>query len=261
MKQLHKDERGIGHFLLAFLIVAVIAAVGIVGYRVMHKDKTPQEKALSAKQASDQANCMKVYHDKTLCKFAVNYADLANLAYTATDNSVDSEGQTSQITVKSDGKGNTSVSSKTGNQTYDAITIGNTIYVNSNNGGWIKYTSDAPDVTDPTDTLKTDFSSPNTPAAQQIKYKNLGKEKCGQDSCVKYQVMDPKNAGTNYIWVNTSSNRLVRWYSKGADGTNDMAVAYGTVTLTAPAGATDASAAAAAEAQAQMQAAQQANPY
>ncbi len=260
MKNVYKDERGIGHFLLAFLIVAVIAAVGIVGYRVMHKQKTPQEKALSAKQASDQANCMKVYHDKTLCKFAVNYSDLANLAYTATDNSVDSEGQTSQITIKSDGKGNTSVSSKAGNQTYDAITIGNTVYINGNGGGWIKYSSDAPEVTDPTDTLKTDFSTPSTPAAEQIKYKNLGKEKCGADTCVKYQVIDPKSAGTNFLWINTKDNRLVHWYSKGADGTNDMVITYGSVTITAPANATDAAAAAAAEMQAAQAAAAQYAP-
>jgi hypothetical protein len=208
---------------------------------------------------------MKVYHDLTLCKFAVNNADLSNLAYTAVDNSVDSEGQTSQITIKNDGKGNTAIDGKTGNQTYDSITIGNTIYVNGNGSGWVKYTSNAPDVKNPADTLKTDFSSSKTPKAKQIQYKNLGKEKCGQnnkDTCVKYQVLDPKTAGTNYIWINTGTNRLVHWNNKSSDGTNDLTITYGPVTITAPANATSAEDAANAEAQAEMQAAQQAaNQY
>jgi hypothetical protein len=258
MKQLRKDERGIGHFLLAFLIVAALAAIGIVGYRVMHKDKTTADKTAASKSISDQASCMKIYHDKTLCTFAVNNAELSNLSYTAVDNSVDSEGQTSQITIKGDGKGNTSIDSKTGNQTYYAITIGNTIYVNSNNGGWIKYASNAPEVTNPTNKFKADFSTSSTPKDKQIKYKNLGKEKCGNDTCVKYQVLDPTAAGTNYIWINTSTNRLVRWTSKSADGTNDLAITYGSVTVTAPAGATDAGDATSADTQYQMQAAQQA---
>jgi hypothetical protein len=262
MKHLHKDERGIGHFLLAFLIIAVIAAVGIVGYRVMHKAKTPEDKTSKSKSLTDMANCVKFYHDKTLCNFAVNNADLANLAYTAVDNSVDSEGQTGQITIKNDGKGSTEISSKIGYQTYDSITIGNIVYVNGNNSGWIKYASNAPAVTDPTDNLKTDFSKPGTAKDQQIQYKNLGKEKCGKDTCIKYQVIDPKAAGTNYIWISTSTYRLARWNNQTSSGTSDMAISYGPVTITAPAHATDAEAAAAAEAAAQAQAAQQAaNQY
>ena len=242
MKSIRNDERGLGHFLVYFLVVAVIAAIGIVGYRVLHKEDTPTDKTAKARQASDQANCMKVYHDKTLCTFAVNNTELSNLSYTAVDNSADSMGQATKITVKNDGKGNTSVNSDAGNQSYDSVTTGNTIYVNANDTGWIKYTSNAPNtpnVTNPTVTLKLDFSDKDTPKNQRVEYKKQGQEKCGNATCEKYKIENSKAAGTNYIWINTGNNRLMRWTSKSADGTNDVVITYGAVTITPPANATD----------------------
>lgn len=237
-KSLFKDERGLGHAVVVILIVAVIAAVGIVGWRVMQKDntvaKTPAQKTVNTA-------CMKVYNDKNLCNAQTASLNFSKLAYTAVDTATDTQGQTSKFTVSSDGKGATSVTANSGGQSFSTITIGSTTYV-KNGDSWLKYTSNAPATTNPASDLKTTFSDVNTPAAQQIKYKSIGKEKCGNVTCLKYQVIDPAMPGTtNYVWFSTKDYRLMRWYGKDANGTNDFVITYGSVKITAPTPVTDAS--------------------
>ncbi len=252
-KSLYKDERGLGHVVLAVIIVAVIAVVGVVGWRIMQNNKT----AKTPEQKAANSACMKVYNDKRLCDFAAANADLGKVAYTAVDNSTDAQGQTTQITIKSDGKGNISISSKSGNQSYNTITIGNTVYV-QNGASWIKYTSNAPASTNPASDLKASFSDSSTPADKQIKYKSAGTAKCGNATCYKYQVIDPTTAGTTYIWINTSNNRLQRLTTSSSQGTNDFVISYGPVTITAPSPVSSPASALDPAQQAEMQAAQQA---
>jgi hypothetical protein len=228
-KSLRTEERGLSHVLLVLLLVLVLAGVGFAGWRVLHKDKVNQ----SAAQGSSGSSCMDAYHDQTLCNFETAYADFSKLAFTAVDNSTDSMSQTSQITIKIDGKGNSSISSQAGNQTTNSIMIGNTTYV-QNGDSWIKYTAAAPAVSNPAGELKLRFSSPSTPKDKRINYKKLGKEQCGDATCYKYQVSGPVTSGTTYIWINSGNYRLQRMTIKTSDGTDDISVTYGPVTITAP---------------------------
>jgi len=237
---IRKDERGTGHVAVAILAVVIIAAIGFVGWRVMNKNNTAATNtstpAAVVSNATETA-CNKVYNDKNLCKFASSAADFAKLPYTAVDTSVDAQGQTSSVTIQSDGKSNFSMTAGSGATAYSTVEIGSTVYVKSGTSTtWTKYTSNAPAVTNPATTIKPDFSTSTTPAAQQIQYKKLGTEACGKLTCLKYQIIDPASAGTTqYAWFDTTSYRLQRWSSKTSDGsTNDFSITYSAVKISAP---------------------------
>lgn len=260
-KSIYKDERGLGQAVVIILVVAVIAAVGLIGWQVMQKNKTSNPASSSPVAKATDTACLKVYNDKLLCNAAAASVNFDKLAYTAVDTSVDAQGQTSKITISNDGKGNTSMTMAGGAQAFSSITIGSTSYIkNSTDSSWTKYTSNAPAPTNPASDLKTQFSDTSTPADKLIQYKNLGKDKCGNVSCVKYQVIDPATPGTNYVWFSSSDYRLMRWYGKGADGsTNDFVITYAAVKISAPSPVVDANAAASGTpSAADLQAAQQA---
>lgn len=229
-----KDQRGLGHVVVIALTLLVVGVIGFVGYRVTQKDKVNESASISDNSNPILANCMKVYKDNVLCQFAVNNADLDKVAYTAEDTSTDSMGQVTKFTVKNDGKGSISVSSTSGNTTLNSVNIGKTAYVQQNGSPWVKYTTNAPAPTNPTGSLKLDFSTSNTPKDKQVKYKKVGSEKCGNDTCIKYQVTDPLTPGTTFIWVNDDTYQLMRLTNKTSDGSNDFNLTYGPVTIIAP---------------------------
>ena len=256
-KSLYKDEHGLGQVVVIIFVVAVIAAIGFIGWQIMQKNKTSNPASSSPVAKATDTACLKVYNDKTLCNAEAASVNFDKLAYTAIDTSVDAQGQTSKITMSNDGKGDTSMTMEGGSQAFSSIQIGSTSYTKSpGSTSWTKYTS-APTTTNPSKDLKTQFSDTNTPAAKLIQYKDLGKDACGNVTCVKYQVVDPATPGTNYVWFSTKDYSLMRWYGKSADGsTNDFAITYGAVKITAPSPVVNASAAAGTPSQADLQAAQ-----
>jgi hypothetical protein len=227
-KSTHKDQRGIGHLLLIAVIVVVVAIIGLVAWRVIDHNKNKSG-------GSVEANCMKVYKDQVLCDFAAANANLNHTPYTATINSVTTNNQTTKIVVKSDGKGDFSTTSQNGNQAYNTVSIGSTVYVQSGSD-WIKYTANAPSNSNGglVGGLKAQFSQPGTPDAQRVKYDNLGKTSCGGASCYKFQVIDPNVNGTTYMWINANTNRLIQLATKTSQGTTTYNVSYGSVTISAP---------------------------
>lgn len=229
---INRDQRGLSHVLLVMLLVIVIGGVGFAGWRVLHKDK--QDKAIDKTATSNaDASCLETYHDKILCNFATANANFAKLSFTAVDNSTDNMGQSSQTTVKNDGQGNSSVSSQAGNSATNSVIIGKTTYIKDGNA-WIKYDTNAPTLADPAGDLKLQFSNQSTPKDQRVNYKNLGKEACGNATCYKYQVGGPTTDGTTYFWIDAGSYRLQRLTIKTSDGTDDITITYGPVSITAP---------------------------
>jgi outer membrane lipoprotein-sorting protein len=238
MKKLSSDESGLSHVVLVILIVGVVAAIGIVGWRVMNKNKTDNSSGtVVVKTDKAEAQCNHVYHDKNLCKFASSGANFEKLSYVAVDTAKDTSGQTSTINIQSDGKGNSSVASAGGGASFASVSIGSTVYIKDNaNNVWIKYPpTQASASQNPTKDIKADFSDSSTPADKQIKYKSLGKEKCGNLTCYKYQVIDPSSPNvTQYVWFDTKDYRLQRWSSSGADGSNDFVITYKSVKVNTP---------------------------
>jgi hypothetical protein len=235
-KSLYTDERGFGQVMVIVLVVAVIAIAGGIGWRVSQNNKKPAAAKTTVGKAINTA-CLKVYNDKTLCYAAAASSNFEKLAYTAVATNVDAQGQTSKLSLQSDGKGNSSFATESSGQSYNTVMIGSTVYVkNAGSSTWVKYSSGTnASTTNPTSDLKTEFSDTSTPVEKRIQYKKLGTEKCGHLTCVKYQVIDPATPGTtNYVWFDTKDYRLQRWYGKDANSTNDFVITYTSVKITTP---------------------------
>lgn len=80
--RLINDQRGASH-IVAILAVVVIAAVGVVGYRVMNNDKTSTETATTSQSSNDPATIESkadvVKADKQLDSTSLNDVDPSQL--------------------------------------------------------------------------------------------------------------------------------------------------------------------------------------
>lgn len=228
-----------GHVLVMALVVVVLGAVSFAGYTVAHKNspkastKTTTTTAGSEKNATD-AGCLTTYHDVNLCKFAA-HANIDKTAYKATL-TVSNAQSTGNMTLESDGKGNTS-STLTGNgQTVSTIMLGGTSYMRlAESGVWYEY----PAGSSTPGSGSNPASGMNLVLGAGITYKPLGTEACGSLTCFKYQVTDTATpTTTQYAWFDNKTYLLREWkaVSTNADqGTVDMKLTYpGSVTISKP---------------------------
>lgn len=233
------DQRGLGTVFIIILAVVVLAIVGAVGYKVTQKkdDTTTATKTSAAATKEIKSACLKTYNDKDLCKFTANFS-LETEPYKMVMTATSPEGNSSS-TILSDGKGNTSVVANTGGQETAYMSVDKNTYMKDpSDGKWIKYPATdttAPKSTSPASDIKFDTKSDGTPAKDTITYKKIGKEKCGNQTCLKYQMIDSSQPGTTtYIWFYTSNYRMARYSTKDATSSTDMTITYQAVKLTAP---------------------------
>jgi hypothetical protein len=208
-----------------------------VGYKVSkNKDKTDASGSVAVISDSQAVkDCLKIFNDKDLCKFTGNYA-IDKLSYKMTLTSTSAEGNSTSIFL-SDGKGNTQMTSSISNQQSEAIFVNNVSYLkDTTDGKWIKFAANdtsAPKETNPTSDIKIDTKTENSDS--KVTYKKLGKEKCGNRTCLKYQVIDPAQPNaTSYFWFDTKDYRMQRYYFKDDKGTSDMVITYISVKINAP---------------------------
>jgi len=231
--KLQKSETGIAHLLLIVLGVVVIAGIGFVGWKVAdsHKAKTPSSNSSSSSTTSTNSSCLATYHDNKICNFAAFSTSFNKTAYTAALN-ITQNGTTSNATLKSDGKGNTELTTTSSGESLDAITLDNVEYVQSNGtGSWIEYnTGTTTPTTNPTSSMNIGVGNAG------VSFKYLDTEACGSLTCYKYQVTDSATPGaTQYVWFDNSGYKLRQWqYSDGSGNTTDMTVTYTSVNITKP---------------------------
>jgi hypothetical protein len=231
----HTDQRGIGHIAI-IVAVLVIAAVGLVGWRVSQKSSDKASSTTVSDKAAIDA-CNKVYHDKDLCKFTGNY-DISKLSYKMDLKTTGNDGN-STGTFLSDGKGNSSIVTTGSGGTAEFIVLDKVSYMkDSTDGKWFKFApneSTAPKETNPTSDVKFDTAT-DTAAKSTLTYKKLGKEACGKLTCFKYQMIDSSQPNViDYFWFDTKDYRLQHYYNKDANGsTSDMVITYQAVSITAP---------------------------
>lgn len=244
MKTRH-DSRGISHILIPILIILIVAVAG-AGWYVYKNQKNNSSSAGTAESKAAVDECNKLYSDKDLCKFAGNYNPTSSYKATFTDTSKD--GKTTNMTMETDTKGNSSTTtSENGKETGAFISLnGDTYMKDMTDNSWIKYPK-SPDTpaTTPTTDMKIDFKNEasKTPE-QQISYKKLGKEACGNTTCFKYQVTDPSQPNTtSLIWFGTKDYQLHQWSFTDADGNKNVGTFnYVNVTIKAPTPVKDAAA-------------------
>jgi len=226
-----KNQRGeTTMIIIGVVVLAVIGAA--IWYAVAHSHKsvatTPAAKAT-------QSACLKLYNDNTICNFAVSASALQSASYTATASST-ANGATTNLTIKSDGKGNTEVTTSASGQTVSYISLnGNTYLQEPTSGSWIEYpASSSPTpgtTTDPTKDVKFSF----TAGANRSTFTKVGTVSCGSLTCVKYNVTDPTNPGSTFtVWIDTTNYRLQQWQSTSNGTTVNMTFSFGPVTISTP---------------------------
>lgn len=243
MGNIHKDQRGLGAVVIVLIVVA-LAAVGGIGYFVYNKQKdkdsgnTSQSAEQKAAASAAEAACKAEANDEDFCKWASNYANALSdkVSYTATITG--GEGTT---VLKSDGKGNSYMSSETGEGKAEYITLAGTTYMKSPGSDiWYRFpkgddTASAPvaDSEQPSYDF-TDTNDDTTPVAKTI-YKNLGKEPCGSLTCIKFQTYEESTPGdTTTVWFDTKDYLTRKMEMVTAGSTSTIVYTYEAVTISEP---------------------------
>ncbi|MBI2588795.1 hypothetical protein HYW35_01090 [Candidatus Saccharibacteria bacterium] len=240
IKNLQKNMNGLAHIQLALLLAAVIAVVGVVGWKVQSNSSTPS----TGISKVTQDKCTAAVNDKQFCKFAGAFASVTN--YKAAVTAIDKTGQSASYDLAYDSKNNISMVLKLNSQEQANVIVysGITYSKDYTDGKWFKYASadkNAPQALDlKKEFLKSDFKNDK---GEQLTYKNLGTEKCDKLTCYKYQESDPqKPTETDYLWFDTK-NYLLRRVSVNdskAGSNAEMTVTYGSVTISLPSPTKDA---------------------
>ena len=231
--KIRENEKGIAHLLLIVLGVVVIAGVGVVGWRVAanHKTNTSTTGSTATKSTASDSSCLAIYHDSRICNFAAFSTTFNKTAYTAAL-TITQNGTTNSATLKSDGQGNTELTTTSSGETLNAITLDNVEYVQDNGTGpWIEYdTGASAATTNPTSSMNIGVGSAG------ISFKYIDTEACGSLTCYKYQVTDATTpSATQYVWFDNSSYKLREWqYNDGSGNTTTMTVTYTAVNITKP---------------------------
>lgn len=238
-----KNQQGFAHIAL-IAVVVVVAVVGFAGWKVAAAHKKTATKASTSPavaapaiaESQDEKDCNTQLHDKDLCKFSVNL-NLKGVPYhIVMTNSGGSLGN-SKVVMDVDAKQNMSmVSTLDGNEVTSLIMLNGETYAKDPSGsGWIHYPKDssAAGQTDiPTDNIQLSYKDL---IKDGLTYQKIGKEICGQLTCLKYEFHDPKSpSDKNYFWFDTKSYRIQRYSTSGSDGTTDMVFTYQNVKITAP---------------------------
>jgi Tfp pilus assembly protein PilV len=207
------DQRGFAHLALILIVVVVVGVIGFAGWRVMSKNKTASTgnavtDAVARITASKE--CLKDYNDKDLCKFLSSW-NINKKFKTETTSTTDGKTTTSALAVDGD---NSSIK-LSGDVSMEVITIGDTTYTKAGTTWWKQ-------------TAKK--------AEPQTKYERIGKEACGNLTCFKYKVVDPKDTDTTqHIWFDTKDYLIRKTLTESKDGSKSESVfSYDNVSVTVP---------------------------
>lgn len=243
-KKFQKNMSGLAQIQLALLIAVVIAAVGLVGWKV--NDNRSTSSTSINKEVQDK--CTAAVNDALFCKFAGAFGNVGD--YRVTVNSTDKTG-TSVLELANDSKGNSSMLVKVNGQEQGNIVVysGVTYSKDYTDGQWFKFAASdtaKPETVDlKKEFLKSDFKGDK---GQKLEYKKIGTEKCDKLTCYKYQSVDPeKTTETDFLWFDTKDYLLRRvTVNDSKAGTNvEMTVTYASVVISAPSPTKDVPAAAA----------------
>ena len=226
-------QAGVGHLGL-ILGVVVLLGIGGVGYFVLTKNKSNGSSGGASNAVVDAVkNATCNYDDDDLCKFHKGFA--AQEYFTMAGTSSDAEGNSGTMLLQwQEGKSYFKMSG--GGLDWEMMSIGDANYTKASDGTWWKQAStDASDDDITTDDYKPDLDEPTDNAAVAARYKQIGKEACGDMTCFKYQEIDPDDSSAmNYFWFD-DEEYLLRKYRTEAEGTvSEMTASYSKFNLSEP---------------------------
>jgi len=232
-----KNKRGFATMAVVGVVVLVAALAGAGWY--VYDNRKDDGPALTAEQKvakeAASAACKAEVGDDDFCKFAGSYNGLG--AYTMVMTSTSDQGSFVS-TFKSDGNGNVSSETDFGGLKSSTITVGTTTYVyDATDGAWIKYENDSTyKVENPSQNISFSFNDDNGAAATSTtSYKRIGTEACGDLTCIRYEIVDTTVPDTqSFILFDNKDYKVRRQIFTTADGSTDMAISYGDVTISEP---------------------------
>lgn len=229
--KLHKDTRGIAHLFLILLVVGVIGVGGFAYWRISsysNKDKAEGRETTTDGTSNNTGaiseECIVQTGDENICRLGA----ISDLSQYSSEVTMTSEGAT--YVIKFDGKGNTDTSLGDAGR---GISVGGKYYIYMM-GKWYDSGNDA--------SQAPQNPVPNVGFATTagIKYENLGKEPCGNDTCLKYRMTGGiLGEGTVVCWFGDKDFLPRRYESTGGGllGSMTMTIDYKPITITAPEGA------------------------
>lgn len=227
------NQSGIGTVVIIAIIAAVLAVAGGTYYFVSKSNK--DDSAATATNQAVDSECAKLIDDKDFCKYASTVSTDRNQKVTATTTSAD--GKSSTMTIETDAQGNSHSTITADGTNMQTVTYNGTFYtLDTSDNTWIKYPkSENQDPASETDVDINIQEEESKPEADRTQYKSLGKEACGNLTCFKYQIIDPRDtAGEVFIWFDDQDYLTRRMQTKTAEGTMDMTYSYEDVSITEP---------------------------
>ncbi len=233
------DERGLGKKTLLAVILLVIIAAGGAYWQFGRSDAPTKSTSNKAVSSAVSDECNKLYGDKDFCKFASNFSLSGNSYKFVSSSTKGTSGSSEMITMLNDGKGNTSMSMTSAGSQTDFIRLNGVTYMKeADSGVWLKYGTSTPSSVippNPTRDISFDTKLPAGATEPTTSFKKLGTEACGKLTCFKYQVIDPSQTGTSYVWFDTKDYRLQHMSNTDADGTtSDSTITYQPITISEP---------------------------
>ncbi len=236
--KLYKNQHGMLNPIVIVVIVVALVGAGFAGWRVYDKNKsdasTTSNSATTGASTADKANtliakeeCLKAFDDKDFCKFASNWEQIKNTKSIFTTKG--SDGKTTVMTIEASGDDTSSVIKEEGKEIAAYITLNKTTYMkNIDDNTWYKFaTTNNETSQDPGAETEEmfDFESQVTDTQDTVTYKKIGKERCGELECLKYQIIDTADTETieSFIWFDTKDYRLAKMTTKQKDGSNTEA--------------------------------------
>lgn len=230
-----RNQRGVGHLGLIVAVLVVVAA-GAGGWYVYNKNQNKPSNSLDASVQEAIKNAKCEYDDKDLCKFFSGWKAQQAHTYTSTTTQADGAKTTSLVKSENSSKFYMKLDGAT---SYEIIQIGDVTYTRAADGTWWKQTLPKTDVDKYKAQAQTDLEEPATDTSNnsgsKVQYKKIGKEKCGDATCFKYQTIDPSDTKTtSYLWFDDQDYQLRRMQTTSSDHTWDSTYTYEKVSVTAP---------------------------
>lgn len=231
MKKLRTDSHGMTQLALVIVGIVVLASIGFVAWRIVDKEKVED----AAKSTSEKLNAECTDNDKDICKFFASYKALDTFKVDVV--SIGADGKKSTALFESDGKDRTRILNSGENANLEMIIIGKATYTKAANGTWWKQMQEDDKPSDRGELYKSALKEPtaDAPGSEQFQYKKLGTEACGDLTCFKYQVIDPKQHGqTLLIWFDTKDYQLRRQTIEDKDSKSEQTFTYTGITIKEP---------------------------
>ncbi len=236
------SERGIAALAIIGVII-LIGAVGGAGYYVTTKERDPETNTTrlnKEEQKQVEAECKKEIDDKDFCKFASNFNGGGEYKITMTTTAGSEVGV---FTAEIDGANSSTVVSSGNEEVSKYILLDNNSYVyDKEKAIWYKNSSTAPNPNSLSDGINEVFDfEKEKPEAERIVYEANGKEKCGNQNCFKYKIVDPKQPELQQLVFFDDEDYKLRRFTTSNDGAStDATFEYVDINIVIPSPVEDA---------------------